>query len=295
MKKYISCILLVTLGLFAVSCNEDEIEDVSIFDTSAPERNAFDNWLLTNYVAPYNIDFKYKWEDVETDMSYDLVPAGYKESVTLAKIVKYVWLEAYDEVAGVHFMRTYVPKQILAVGSAAYNPNTQTTTLASAEGGLKVILNNVNSISSYVDNIVMLNKFYFHTMHHEFAHILHQTKNYDPDFEKITEADYIGSEWTEKTDTAANKLGFITAYAMDQPDEDFVELIACRVTNDQTWWDTMLEGAGEKGAKKITQKFEIVKNYLMNSWDIDIDRLRSIVLRRSSEVKDLDLNLPEEN
>ena len=77
---------------------------------------------------------------------------------------------------------------------------------------------------------------------------------------------------------------------MDQPDEDFVEIIACRVTNDQAWWDKMLEGAGKEGAEKITRKFEMVNNYLRNLWNIDIDRLRSVVLRRSKEVKDLDLN-----
>lgn len=289
MKKYIKYILFAALGLIVVACNEDEIEDTSIFDINAPERNAFDEWLLDNYVSPYNIDFKYKWEDIETNMSYDLVPAGYSESITLAKVVKYVWLEAYDEIAGINFMRTYVPKQILVIGSAAYNADTQSTVLGTAEGGLKVILYNVNNINNYVDDVELLNKYYFHTMHHEFAHILHQAKNYDPDFEKITEADYIGSEWTEKTDTAANKLGFVTAYAMDQPDEDFVEIIACRVTNDQAWWDKMLEGAGKEGAEKITQKFDIVNNYLRNSWGIDIDRLRSVVLRRSNEVKDLDL------
>lgn len=288
MKKYIKYILFAALGLIVVACNEDEIEDTSIFDTNAPERNSFDEWLLDNYVSPYNIDFKYKWEDIETNMSYDLVPAGYSESITLAKVVKYVWLEAYDEIAGINFMRTYVPKQILVIGSAAYNADTQSTVLGTAEGGLKVILYNVNNINNYVDDVELLNKYYFHTMHHEFAHILHQAKNYDPDFEKITEADYIGSEWTEKTDTAANKLGFVTAYAMDQPDEDFVEIIACRVTNDQAWWDKMLEGAGKEGAEKITQKFDIVNNYLRN-WGIDIDRLRSVVLRRSNEVKDLDL------
>lgn len=290
MKKYIKYLLLASLTLFAASCHEDKIEDSSIFDTDPPQRNAFDQWLMNNYVAPYNIDYKYKWEDIETNMSYDLSPAGYDEAITLAKVVKYVWLEAYDEIAGIHFMRTYVPKQILVVGSAAYNADTQSTVLGTAEGGLKVILYNVNNISNYVNEVDLLNKYYFHTMHHEFAHILHQARNYDPDFKKITEADYIGSEWTEKTDTAANKLGFVTAYAMDQPDEDFVEVIACRVTNDQTWWDKMLEGAGKEGAEKITRKFEMVNNYLRNSWGIDIDRLRSVVLRRSKEVKDLDLS-----
>lgn len=76
MKKYIKYLLLASLTLFTASCHEDEIEDTSIFDTNPPQRNAFDQWLMNNYIAPYNIDYKYKWEDIETNMSYDLSPAG---------------------------------------------------------------------------------------------------------------------------------------------------------------------------------------------------------------------------
>lgn len=284
-------LLLAGLGLTTVSCHNDEMEDESIFDTTAPARNEFDNWLMKNYVNPYNIDFKYRWDDSETDMTYNLTPATLEQSVKLAKVVKYVWLEAYDEVAGIGFMRTYVPKQILVIGSAAYNADTQTTTLGTAEGGLKVILYNVNNIDKFIDDPELLNAYYFHTMHHEFSHILHQTKPYNADFKLITESGYIGAQWSETTDEEANKKGFVTAYAMDQPDEDFAEVISTYITNNQEYWDKMLERSGEDGAKLITRKFEMVKDYLNDFWELDIDELRSVVLRRSEEVKQLNLDL----
>ena len=289
MKKYIGYLLLAGLTLTTVSCNDDDLDSNSIFNTTPPARNEFDNWLLTNYVAPYNIEVKYKWEDIESNLTYDLVPAGMKESIKLAKVVKYVWLESYDEVAGIEFLRTYVPKQILMIGSAAYDADTQTVMLGTAEGGMKVNLYNVNNIDNYLNDPEQLNASYFHVMHHEFTHVLHQTKPYDPDFEKITESDYIGSQWAETADTTANKKGFVTAYAMDQPDEDFAETISCYITNDQTWWDHLLKGAGEKGASLITQKFEIAKTYLRDSWNIDINQLRATVLRRCNEIPELDL------
>ena len=234
MKKYIGFIILLAgLALALPSCNKDEIDDGSIFDTSAPERNEFDRWLLKNYVNPYNIEVKYKWEDIESDMSYDLVPARMEQSEKLAQIIKYVWLEAYDEVAGIDFMRTYVPKQILLVGSAAWDADTQTSMLGTAEGGLKIILYNVNDLDRYIDNIDALNEFYFHTMHHEFSHILHQTRPYSTDFQTITESDYVGAQWSEQADTTAHRLGFVTPYAMDQPDEDLAEIISTYITNDQ--------------------------------------------------------------
>ena len=44
---------------FFTSCGEDDLED-SKFRKMTVERNEFDNWLLANYVQPYNIDFLIK-------------------------------------------------------------------------------------------------------------------------------------------------------------------------------------------------------------------------------------------
>ena len=45
----------------------------------------------------------------------------------------------------------------------------------------------VNSLDFENVDIEVLNEYYFKTMHHEFAHILHQKRNYDPSFDRITE------------------------------------------------------------------------------------------------------------
>ena len=92
MKK----ILLYTLAIFLTggmisSCSEDKLGD-SIFDTNPPARTEFDNWLLRNYVKEYNIDFKYRLEDIEANMSYNHIPAEVEKSKKLAKIIKYLWL-----------------------------------------------------------------------------------------------------------------------------------------------------------------------------------------------------------
>lgn len=288
MKKYGKLLLLAGLTLTSVSCHRDELDDESIFDTAAPERNEFDNWLLKNYVAPYNIEFIYKWRDLDSNLSYDLVPATTEQSFKLARVVKYVWIESYDEVAGIGFMRTYVPKQIVAVGSSAYNADTQSVTLGTADNGLKVTLYNVNNIDNYLENPEQMTTSYFHIMHHEFSHILHQTRPYNPDFSRITEADYIGSEWSEYTDAEANRKGFVTAYARENDEEDFAEIIATYITRDEAAWQALLDRSGKEGADLIVRKFEIVKSYLLQSWNIDIEQLRSVVLRRTKEIPQID-------
>ena len=178
MKKYIIYSLIITLTCGLGACNNDEGVDKanSIFSTEEVERSPFDNWILGNYTHPYNIALKYRMEDNESDMTHVLAPADYKKSVVLAKIIKHVWLEAYDEATGnPDFLRQYIPKTIHFIGSPAYEDN-GTMVLGTAEGGMKITLYNVNDINPDKIDINLLNEYYFQTMHHEFAHILHQTK-----------------------------------------------------------------------------------------------------------------------
>ena len=55
---YLLCILMSS-NFFA--CQDDDLEDQSIFDASEKEKSEFDRWLLENYVNPYNIDFNTEW------------------------------------------------------------------------------------------------------------------------------------------------------------------------------------------------------------------------------------------
>lgn len=285
--KHITLIVLCALAIIVSSCSDESLDPKSIFDTASPTRNTFDTWILNNYVTPYNIDFKYKYDDKETDKTYNLAPADYAKSVGLAKLVKYLWIDSYEELLGKDFIRKYCPKMIQLIGSPAYNTS-GSIVLGTAEGGLKITLYNVNMINVTNPDIDVLNSWYFHVMHHEFAHILHQTKSYTTDFNLIS-TNYQSSSWVNLTDAAALKMGFVSNYASDEPQEDFVEIISLYVTHDSTYWAALLTNAGPDGSAKILQKFAIVKDYLITAWGIDIDKLRDIVQRRSGEIDTLDL------
>lgn len=85
------------------------------------------------------------------------------------------------------------------------------------------------------------------------------------------------------------KMGFVSKYATTETQEDFVETIAIYVTYTDEQWQAILETAGEEGAPIILQKFEMVKEYLAESWGIDIDKLHKIVQEREQKIGDLDL------
>ena len=282
--KNIKWFFIALLSLSIYACSEEDLDANSIFDseTAVPD-NEFDTWLKKNYTDNYNIEFKYRFEDKESDHSYHLVPADYNKSIALAKLTKHLWLESYDELLGKDFLRTYSPRVMHLVGSPAYNSQ-GSIVLGTAEGGLKITLYNVNNIDLDNIDIAELNYWYFKTMHHEFAHILHQTKEYTTDFNLITPGSYQSSSWVNLSEKEALDMGFISNYASSETQEDFVEIIAIYVTHTAEYWDFLVGQASPEGQGFIEQKLAIVKDYMKTTWSIDLDELRDVVQRRSEEV-----------
>ena len=253
--------------------------------------NDFDKWLEVNYMQPYNIDFKYRYEMNESDMNYFTIPASYESSVIMAHLVKYLCIEAYDEVAGITFTRTYFPKMFFLTGEWEYR-NNGTIILGTAEGGKKIFLAGVNLLPQVMaggyggmeDPVEALNHYYIKTIHHEFTHILNQTKDFPVEFATITGSGYVADSWNEEPYESEHlKYGFITDYSQYSEDEDFAEMLSEYVTHSQEWWDKQIEEAGDAG-QYIEAKKDIVKNYMLDTFNIDIDVLRATVLRRQNEV-----------
>lgn len=290
MKKNIYAILLAFVASFALmSCSDDDPSSQSIFPTTSPKRDAFDKWLLENYTFPYNVEMKYKMEDIESDMKYHLVPADSAKTAKLSIIMKYLWFDAYNEVIGPDFIKENMPRTIHFIGSPAYNSE-GTMVLGTAEGGLKITLYMVNSLDDEtLKDYDTMNKYYFHTLHHEFTHILNQKIPYNQSFKLITESGYVSGDWYTISDKTAHQAGFVTPYAMVEPLEDFAEMLSGYVTMSQSEWNAILADAGTTGAASISAKLDIVRNYMQESWNVDIDQLRAAVLRRASTLSAVDL------
>ena len=283
MKRYILSIAIVAAALTAASCVKDEMSPNSVITLTQTKQNDFDRWLAANFLLPYNIDFKYRFEMNESDMNYFTIPADYEYSVVMAHLVKYLCVETYDEVAGITFTRTYFPKMFFLTGEWEYR-NNGTIILGTAEGGTKIFLAGVNLLPQYMKTPEDLNHFYIKTIHHEFTHILNQTIDYPVDFSMITGTDYVADSWSDAPfNTTFLQRGFITDYAQHSDGEDFAEMLSEYITHDQQWWDIQIDKAGEKGYL-INAKLDIVRSYMQDSFNIDIDVLRATVLRRQEDV-----------
>ncbi len=294
-RNYIPAFLVgcsIAAASLLTACSDDELRSESVITVDHVDYTAFDYWLQRNYVAPYNIRFKYRFEDNESDMNYYTVPSRYEDAVVLAHLVKFVCIEAYDEVGGIDFTRAYFPKLIFTIGEWEYK-NNGTYILGTAEGGRKILLSGTNYLSQYMRNADDLNEYYLKTIHHEFTHILNQTKDYPADFQLITGADYVADKWSEAPfDQGYLGRGFISAYAQHSDKEDFAELLSTYVCNSEATWKGWLKEAGTEGARLITAKMEIVKNYMLNTFNISLDQLRQSIQRRQKQVVNgyVDLN-----
>ena len=302
MKHIIRYTVALVLGLSALAAcrKEDALSDQSVITVDQYTKNAFDLWLESNFVNPYNIQIKYRYDLNETSFSYYTIPADYDCSVILAHLIKYLCVDSYDEAAGSLFTRHYFPKLFVFIGEWEYN-NAGTIRLGTAEGGKKITLSGVNYIPSVMnlqwgDHIsspaANLNHYYIKTIHHEFTHILNQTKDYPTEFKQITPNDYVQDSWNSSEYTPEHLYkGFITTYARKEDREDFAELLSVYVTNTPQQWEAWMEAAsvdadGEpaSGRDIIESKIEIVKNYMKDSFNIDLDELREVVIRRQDEV-----------
>jgi substrate import-associated zinc metallohydrolase lipoprotein len=255
MKKIISLLSIAAIVAAFSSCrSEDDLTD-SIFDTTVPVVDPskatapFDQWLYDNFVKPYNVEVQYQFNYPASDLSFQLAPADYNRSQLLAHMIRYLFYDVYTKFAGDEFMKLYGPRIFHFIGSTGYNATSGTEVLGTAAGGVKITLYNVNEMKPFSDNvqynnddITVLNERYFHTMHHEFSHILHQTKAYPVAFGQVTSSTYDPMTWQERDSVITHQLGYVTHYASSATYEDFVETLSCIITDtDHRWMNRIID------------------------------------------------------
>ena len=285
MKKLQYFFLICFIAIGFASCKEDKFTP-SIFIDPVEDLDAytreFDLWLKKYYTDKYNVEMLYKLDDNATDPNYNVVPVSIGKADTIAHLALYLWYDVYDVVVGPTFLLENGPKIIQLIGSAMINASQGTEKLGYAEGGNKITLLKINKMET--DNMEQLNEYIFETMHHEFSHILHQKKAYPKEFGLITPEDYDPNRWQDRSNYEAWELGFVSPYASSQTREDFVETIANYIVKSDADWKYMLDNAGETGAGYINQKLDMVRTWLAEKWEIDLDKMHREVQKRQDEL-----------
>ena len=282
MFKHKIYLVVLALAVFASCKKGDDLGDVSQIpglggDTWAT--TPIDTWIRDTLTVPFNVTAKYKWDAGELDFNKTLTPPDESKIIPVLSSIKKVWIDNYVKEAGKTFMMKLIPKYFVLVGSASWNTD-GTITLGTAEGGRQIdlyVLNDfrIKGMTGYKPsdsfNILQM----FHTIEHEFGHILHQTVYYPVAWKQISVGDYT-SNWNNDTDSTANERGFISAYAQSAPDEDFVETISIMLTLGKAQYEALISKIKTPAAvSKLRQKEAIVINYFKDVWSINFASLQT--------------------
>jgi len=284
-------ILLLLFCVTLAACNrEDDLGDVDNIPGLGGDtwvQGPIDFWIRDSLTTPLNVAVKYKWDQGELDFNRTLVPPMEEKIIPVLSTIKKVWLDNYIAEAGEIFMKRYCPKFFVLVGSASYNTD-GTITLGTAEGGRRILLYVLNNFRTkgmpgYVPSDSLNVKMMFHTIEHEFGHILHQTVMYPQDFKRISVGNYT-SNWNNVSDSQARADGFVTAYAMSAPDEDFVEMISMMLVEGRQGFENIVNSitapgpngtTPEEAKSKLRQKEAMVVAYFNDVWNIDFYSLQT--------------------
>lgn len=281
MKKLKYMICLLTAAFIVWGCEKEQLGDLNtkILDLGGEEiaPSETDTWLYNNFVKPYNMEVKYKWDQFELALNRTLVPVYEDKVIPIMNTIKETWIVPYEKVAGAAFIKKLSPKKFVLVGSPQYNNGT--ITLGEAEGGRKIVMYRLNWFTRTDASLI---RAIMKTVHHEFGHTMHQTIMYPEEYMYITPAAYTSS-WNNVSDTEAMKLGFISSYATASPDEDFVEMLSRIVVYGKEAFDQRVAEATsiynnpslnagmtyDPGAA-LRQKEAILVSYLKQVWGVDL-------------------------
>jgi substrate import-associated zinc metallohydrolase lipoprotein len=279
-------VIAATMLVVLASCIKDDFTPL----TTPPNglggetwaQDSTDKFIYDSLTVPYNIAAYYRWKPTDFNLSANVVPPDESKVIPMLKTLTNVAFPPYNVQTGsTAFLRRYLPKTFVLAGSAEYQPN-GTIVLGQAEGGTRITYFQLNTFSRLKKDSAIL-KMIIHTMHHEFGHILHQNVLFPASYQNIT-GGYTGT-WFNITDVNARKAGFITAYAMAAPQEDFVEMIASMLVGAQggpTGFDNyekLLTQAGTTTSVPylaLKAKEAVVVDYFKRVWNIDFYALQAL-------------------
>ena len=139
------------------ACDKEDLGGSNIhvpeFDYNALSET--DKYIYDHYTVPYNVEVVYRWNqgDVSSDdMRKNLVPPRESQVEPFLEMIEKVWMDTYTAEVGQQTLRSYIPKQLLLVGSASYNDDGSTTE-GTAEGGRQIVLYSVNDFNFELEQI----------------------------------------------------------------------------------------------------------------------------------------------
>lgn len=271
-KKGIVALAVIT---FLASCKKEGTlnANLDIIDQNIiKNKNATDIWLDQNFLNPYNIETKYRYDRFELALSKNITPPLIEQVIPAMETVRDVWIKPFEAAGGADFIKRISPKQFVLAGSAEYNSN-GTITLGTAEGGRKIVLYVLNDFDkTSLPSVTRM----IQVIQHEYTHILNQTVDITPEYQTVSRGGY-EANWTQRPLTEAYSLGFITQYARVSPLEDFAEQSSNMLMMGRVKYNGIVASLPADAQVKLKKKEQYVVDYFKTAFNIDFYQLQAEV------------------
>lgn len=265
-------IFFLSLSVLVAACGKDSFTPVDMNDLNPDEplsNSELDQWLKTTFLDVYNMSVIYRYHRYYHEADRNVSPPKLEAVKPMMTTVLDGFITPYQNVAGETFMKVNVPKEWVLYGSTSYD-GSNVGYAGTASGGARINLFGLNNFSlspTFVGSRLG-------TIHHEFVHILNQRFIMPADFAEITKSTYNG-DWTSTKTDSAHKWGYVSAYASQNPTEDYAETASSLLVDGQGWFDNWVKTSGSTaGQEALRAKEQNVVDYYNSSLSIDFRELQ---------------------
>lgn len=275
------------IGMF-FSCKKETFTPVdtnSLNPDITASNTALDLWLKTTFLDEYNVNVIYHYNIYSHENYRSETPPDLATVMPTMTIVLDGFIKPYRKVAGVNFIKQNVPKEFVLFGSNSYIWPYNLAFGASASGGVRVSLFDLNSYSTAPAFATRR----LGVIHNIFTHIVNQIFPMPADFGTITAAYYNADGVPEVT---AHGYGFVSSYASRDVAEDFAEMGRSLLVSGQSWFDNWVNTSSAAGGVALRAKESSIVNYF-NTLNIDYRALqKEVQLYIKDTVKDPAVTFP---
>jgi len=268
-------LFILATAIMALSCRKDDFTKVDLesLNPDDPKLNTeLDAWLTSTFLDEYNMDVMYRYDRYTHEADRNVAPVKPEMVKPMMTTVLEGYILPYRKIAGVTFIKKFVPKQWVLFGSTSYD-GSNIGYAGTASGGVRINLFGLNNFSLTPGFVTGR----LHVIHHEFTHILNQIVPIPTDFPLITASTYNGG-WQDTRDDSAHNWGYVSAYASGSYMEDYAETNSAMLVSGPSWFDNYVKTSGsEAGKAALRLKEQNVVGYFNEALNVDYRALQKEV------------------
>lgn len=265
-------LMILAIAVLGLSCSKEEFTkvDMDSLNPDIPKENTeLDAWLKTTFLDEYNMDVIYRYDRYNHEADRNVAPVKPEMVKPMMTTVLEGYIQPYRKVAGVNFIKKFVPKQWVLFGSTSYD-GSNIGYAGTASGGVRINLFGLNNFSltpGFVTGRLQV-------IHHEFTHILNQIVHIPTDFPLITASTYNGA-WKDTRADSAHNWGYVSAYASGSFVEDYAETNSAMLVFGPSWFDNYVKTSGSAAGKTALRlKEQNVVGYFNEALNVDYRALQ---------------------